>query len=38
MLQEGDFVMLVERDGTLRGIVQRAAVLDSAIRVALRPD
>lgn len=38
MLQEGDFVILAHRDGTLRGVVHRATLLDGAIRVALRGD
>jgi hypothetical protein len=35
LLQEGPFVMLVERDGTLRGMADRASMLDQAIRAGL---
>jgi hypothetical protein len=35
MLQEGSFVMLIERDGTLRGVVERSAMTDEAVRLTL---
>lgn len=35
LLQEGTFATLVEKDGTLRGVVDRAAMLDAAVRGVL---
>jgi hypothetical protein len=32
LLQEGQFAMLGEKDGILRGVVDRAAMLDDAVR------
>lgn len=35
LLQEGRFATLVEKDGTFRGVVDRAAMLDEAVRGVL---
>jgi hypothetical protein len=35
LLQEGEFTTLVEKDGTLRGVVDRPAMLDQAVRTVL---
>ena len=35
LLQERPFVVLIERDGTLRGVVDRVAMLDQAVRATL---